>query len=242
MPRDEKPCDELLSSRVNEDMACEQPNPSNTTHITTNLIPINNSSSSSSPTTTKKNFYVVRSSSTRRRLEQIMEDLQMSFNPGKRRTKCGVSFPDHMKYLRTNLSTSLSHALLAINLVEVQKSCPLDSALICLPAPEDIRALANDSKYGGPVEPVHKIDKKNTGSFVGSSLRTVITPCSRKVIGFVSSGAYSFARGRGSALGFCSFPAISELLLQCWLEKCRPLLLVRNTKSFQYRFATFRFV
>lgn len=184
-------------------------------------------------------FYVMRSYSTCRRLQQVCQSLQCASSAKAQKFSKSTNIVTHIDFLRQNYS-HLSRSLICLELLMLHKGSPLVNAVIFIPTPEDLRALEKDKNYGGPVEHVHKCKKDKSSA--GSKSSTLIGGCTRKAIGYVSSGQYSFARGQGAAVGFCAFPGFYELALMVSREKCRSLVLVRNTTSFQYRFASLTIV
>lgn len=61
----------------------------------------------------------------------------------------------------------------------------------------------------------------------------VKTSCSRKIIGFITNGDFSFIQARGYGVGYIALGAIPSLLSNCKRNK----VLIRNTSSRQYYFA-----
>ena len=165
---------------------------------------------------------VIRSYSARRRLQDITFSLTEPTT--KRRHKNNISKEEIIEYL-TKTITAYHRSLVCLNLQPL-KGCPENNAVIYIPSTEDIVKLKEDKRYSGPVE--DNKYKKNS---------TLINHCSRKAIGWITSGQFSFSRGQGSAIGFCSYPGFRELIIQSLRENFRPVVLVRNTNTFQYRFA-----
>lgn len=67
---------------------------------------------------------------------------------------------------------------------------------------------------------------------------TVMNSCSRKVIGYVTNGGYAFSQGLAIGSG-CIVLCCLVTLMENMQHFSKPLVLVRNTKSLQYRFAHF---
>ena len=185
---------------------------------------ISNKDDSETPFSTNPQFNVIRKLSTLKQLQNIT--LSRKQITKKILQKHKISNKDIIEYLAKTI-TACSRSLICLNLRPLLKGCPEDNAIICIPTPQDLMELQKDKSYGGPVEHVHK----------GNNASTVIGQCSRKAIGWVTSGQYSFARGQGSGIGFCTFPGFCELIMTTLQEKCSPVVLVRNTSTFQYRFA-----
>ena len=176
--------------------------------------------------TTYPQFNVIRSLCTRRRLQTITASLQQTRI--KKSTGNKITNEETFGFL-TQIISLYSHSVICLNLRPLLKGSPQDNALLFIPTTQDLSDLKKDKKFGGPVEPINK------GNLTPSS--TVIGQSSRKAIGWVTSAQYSFARGQGSAVGFCTFPGFCELMLRTSREKCGPVVLVRNTNTVQYRFA-----
>ncbi len=169
-------------------------------------------------------FNVIRTLSTLRQLQNITLTLKQTTK--RRAKKNKISNEEIIEYLTKTITVS-SRSLVCLNLRPLLKGCPEDNAVIYIPTPQDLTELHKDKSYGGPVEQVHKCNNTST----------VIGQCSRKAVGWVTSGQYSFARGQGSAIGFCTFPGFCELIMRTLQEKSSPVVLVRNISTFQYRFA-----
>lgn len=60
----------------------------------------------------------------------------------------------------------------------------------------------------------------------------IVNSCSRKVIGYITFGGFSFTCAQGVGIGYIAMPAISRLLDN---SRCNQVL-IRNTNSRQYRF------
>lgn len=66
----------------------------------------------------------------------------------------------------------------------------------------------------------------------------VVDSCSRKVIGYVTFGDFSFTCAQGMGVGYIALPAIPSLLSNIR----RNQILIRNTCSRQYRFGTIEII
>lgn len=67
-----------------------------------------------------------------------------------------------------------------------------------------------------------------------ADVSNIVTHCSRDVIGFVTSGSFSFIAGSSRAIGFVHLAS----LVDCFKRNvAQPLVLIRNPNSCQYRFA-----
>ncbi|XP_046858385.1 ribonucleases P/MRP protein subunit POP1-like [Xenia sp. Carnegie-2017] len=173
-------------------------------------------------------FNVLRSLSIRR----CLRDITGSLSPGnlsscKKRRGGTKSKHDILKFLLNNVSLN-SRCLIHLHVRPLMKGSPQNNAILFLPTADDLMKLQQDKSYGGPVEHVHKTSQSST----------VIGQSSRKTVGWITSGQFSFTRGQGSAIGLCTFPAFSELVVRTLRMKTGLLLLVRNSNTFQYRFAS----
>ena len=175
--------------------------------------------------TSNLQFTIIRTLSTRKQLQDIIFSLTQTKKNRSQKNK--LSDKEILAFL-TKTMTFYRRSLVCINLRPLMKGCPHDNAVIYLPTLQDLKKLQKEKSYGGPTEPVHKCN--NSTSMIGQS--------SRNAIGSVTSGQYSFVRGQGVAIGFCSLPGFCELILRTLQEKCNPVVLVRNTSTFQYRFAS----
>ncbi|XP_071964553.1 ribonucleases P/MRP protein subunit POP1-like [Antedon mediterranea] len=67
-------------------------------------------------------------------------------------------------------------------------------------------------------------------------ISTNIDCCSRTIIGYVTNGAQAFSVGVGCSVGLCSFVGLVKLLQQKVPER-HAVVLIRDSKSLQYRYA-----
>ena len=184
-----------------------------------------NGSSETFDLDTNLQFNVIRTLSTRQRLQDVI--LGLNHSKKKRPQSNKISNEEIIKYLTKTIAIS-RRSLLCLNLRPLMKGSPQENAVIYIPTSKDLIQLQRNKSYGGPVEKVHKCNNRSS-SVIGQS--------SRDAIGWVTSGEFSFARGQGSAIGFCTFPGFCELITRTLREWCNPVVLVRNTSTFQYRFA-----
>jgi hypothetical protein len=175
--------------------------------------------------TSDTQFNVIRKLSTLRRLQNITLSLQHTAKNKPHKHK--IPNEDIIEYLSKNI-TMHRRSLVCLNLRPLSKGCPENNAVIYIPTSQDLIELQKNKSYAGPAEHVHKCN----------NISSVIGQCSRKAIGWVTSGQYSFARGQGSGIGFCTFPGFCELITRTLKQNCSPVVLVRNTSTFQYRFAS----
>ena len=89
--------------------------------------------------------------------------------------------------------------------------------MVCLPTKEDTPS----SLTSGPSEPIRK----------GAKPGEPIASPSRVIVGFVTSGGFSFTRARGTAIALCKATVLAG-------SSPPERLLVRNPHSSQYYYAT----
>ena len=113
-------------------------------------------------------------------------------------------------------------------------------ATISLPSTGDLKGSVT-LHTAGPVQP--KLSAKLSKDVPCISDETKTVACaseqpSRATIGFVMNGVHSLGCGKGIATGFCSLQSIvSWLILLHENHVSRPLVLLRNHSSYQYRFS-----
>lgn len=182
----------------------------------------------SSPDDSKLTFFVLRDLSQLRLLRQIITKLQSKINRSKPRATSDLSTQDIRPLVRplVHAMTRNPRALVGVSLRMLNKGYPLPNATVSIPSAVDIEALQQDKAFGGPVEPLHKGSTQNDHD-------ALIGRCSRKVIGLVTSGQYSLSLGLGVGIAYCALPGLVELLT----TRNQAVVLVRNTKSLQYRMA-----
>ncbi|XP_002737579.1 ribonucleases P/MRP protein subunit POP1-like isoform X2 [Saccoglossus kowalevskii] len=154
-----------------------------------------------------------------------------------------------------------SHALVCVSLRMVHRGVPALFGMVCLADSDDLQQLYRDKNYGGPLETLHKdpslilkkLDKKckkrktkldtevkaalvaeiNASNSLVSSVKN---SCNRQIIGYVCKGSHTFSTGTGCALAYCTIPGLIKMLGDK-PASCHAVVLVRNIKSLQYRFA-----
>ncbi|XP_038057792.1 ribonucleases P/MRP protein subunit POP1-like isoform X2 [Patiria miniata] len=164
-----------------------------------------------------------------------------------------------------DLGQDTDRMLVGVKLSMANRGVPHPFAMICLPSEEDIASFESNQMHC-PMEPIHKefklpkrSKKKNKKGKSGPSvadnpreiksvkagLKFEVAPdvklfdsCRRRVIGFVVDGANTFITGSGRAVGYCCMLGLLQLLEER-PQGQRALVLVRDTKAVQYRFAFF---
>ncbi|XP_072016978.1 ribonucleases P/MRP protein subunit POP1-like [Amphiura filiformis] len=150
-----------------------------------------------------------------------------------------------------------------VQLSLINKGAPGPNSIICLPSAADLTQLENNPHYGGPMEPVHKEyvlprkpKKNNTksaddektdetkGKIITDKLGVpnledvnLVKFCARKVIGYLTNGVHALSTGKGYGVGYCCVLGLRELV-RGKLKDRPAVVLVRDTKSLQYRFAS----
>lgn len=167
-------------------------------------------------------FYVLRSKSILGHLRQAFSNP----NPKARgKMHCG-------KNSSTKLLPDVSNhddSLVCVSLRMFSRGSPNAFAAIAIPTPDDLRTLNKKSNFSGPVEPLHKGSREQPS-------KNLIGCCTREIIGYVTAGDYSLARGVGAGLGFCVLRGIVKAFAVVE-ENNEFVVLVRNTNTQQYRFA-----
>jgi ribonuclease P/MRP protein subunit POP1 len=90
--------------------------------------------------------------------------------------------------------------------IKCLRRCPKALGYLCKAEPGDLNSLTDPYK-----EPLHEVKKPNSKTVIGDldELKK-ITP-SREIIGFVTSGRFSFSRNRGFGIGYISKHHESQL-------------------------------
>lgn len=132
-----------------------------------------------------------------------------------------------------DLMTIVKHdvsSLVCVLVRMVGRNVPVPNSTLAIPSKEDITRLTKCKDMAGPVEPLHKGSRAQTAA---KSLRNF---CTREIVGFVSSGHFSLARGCGFGVGFCALPGLVKLLSST-SDKGEVVVLVRGPTTQQYRFS-----
>lgn len=192
-------------------------------------------------------FFVLRSAKTLRQLERLC-------NSEKSQTNKGAS----QITVDTVLDSNFNKALIPVRLEVNHRGCPGQFSMICIPSKGDLNKLEKDKNYGGPLEPPSpdpvlekkaklkkemkekgikkKVEVDRTLKMLSEKDNIKVNAVSRKVIGYMSSGGYTFGKGNAGGLGFVAALGLKDLLLGS-KPKSGPTVLVRDTMSLQYRFA-----
>jgi len=145
------------------------------------------------------------------------------------------------------------NALIPVKIEAFQQGTPEDKAILCLPTAQDFIDLKDSvkdefSEYSGPVEPQHK-GPKNQFPFIFKSNKDIyfhnvqlIGRATRWSIGFLQTGNYSFATGKGAGTGFVSVLGLYYHLQTIGKDQEKDLLIFRNTNTLQYRFCKVKII
>ena len=166
------------------------------------------------------------------------------------------------------LKSDHKQALVPVYIDMLHKGTPGMFASISIPLSEDLQMLEQDTSFGGPLEQRHKDPrpkklkvrknrrkrpKKKSSEYEKSNEHkeaevttkcdfmmdenlNITNNCSREVFGFVNSGGFSFSSAHGGGIGFVKMAEFIDYITKTPKKQC--LVLIRNTTSFQYRFAT----
>lgn len=137
------------------------------------------------------------------------------------------------------------------------KGCPEEVGTISIPTKEDVRKMKADKYFVGPLrsqqpdpELEDKKEKKKRAKLLKKGVLNLPpqkTPENsevvkdneddgeREIIGFVKHGGFSLNNGHGAGKGFCSLAGVGKLFES--LPDERNLVLIRNPRTLQYRFA-----
>ena len=208
-------------------------------------------------------YFVLRERKVLRKLGNILEIESLKFADGKSRRP----FQSKEKLMKLKMEVfeevriKYRKTLVPVRVDMLHKGTPAFCAQICIPSKADLDSLKADQTYGGPVEPLHRDQKKldhkkakrelkeTTGKkkvklkldqtmklFSDNEKEAEIQVCDRKVIGYLNSGGFSLGVGNGHGIGFCATLGL-YFLLKSVDRDIGLLVLVRNPTSRQYRFA-----
>ena len=137
--------------------------------------------------------------------------------------------PSPMDDLSSVIKNDLN-SLVCVWVRMVNRNVPVPNSALAIPSTEDISRLTKCKDDSGPAEPLHKGPRAQIAE---KSLRN---SCTREIVGFVSSGHFSLARGCGFGVGFCALPGLVKLL-SCARNTGEVVVLVRGPSTQQYRFS-----
>lgn len=174
-------------------------------------------------------FYVLRS---RSKLTSLRNCVLRDKKPRKRGHKHHVTTshaPSPMDDLSSVMKNDLN-SLVFVSVRMVNRNVPVPNSALSIPSTEDISRLAKCKDASRPIEPLHKGPRAQTAE------KSLLNSCTREVVGFVSSGHFSLARGCGFGVGFCALPGLMKLLSSA-RNTGEVVVLVRGPSTQQYRFA-----
>ena len=140
--------------------------------------------------------------------------------------------------------------LVAVRLRASHRGVVEPFSVVSIPTPDDLLALQQDRKHGGPLEPYHqedqpdKVQKTDTKGEVKKTkglcedVSNVRDYSSRSAIGFVKQGGYHLCDGRGAGIGFVVVEGLRTLLESKRADETSTTVLVRSPRSNQYRYAS----
>lgn len=137
------------------------------------------------------------------------------------------------------------------------KGCPEEMGTISIPTKEDVRKMKADKYFVGPLrsqqpdpELEDKKEKKKRAKLLMKGVLNLppqktpensevakdnVDDGEREIIGYVKHGGFSLNNGHGAGKGFCSLAGLGKLSES--LPDERNLVLIRNPRTLQYRFA-----
>ena len=196
-------------------------------------VEISSESSRSLPVATEspeavQPFYVLRS---RSKLSSLRNSVLRDKKPRKGykhhvMTSHAPSPNDDLSSVMKNDLNSLVSVLVRM----VNRNVPVSNSALAIPSTEDISRLTKCKDASGPLEPLHKGPRAQTDE------KSLQNSCTREIVGFVSSGHFSLARGCGFGVGFCALPGLVKLLSSV-RNNGEAIVLVRGPSTQQYRFA-----
>lgn len=176
-------------------------------------------------------FYVLRS---RSKLSSLRNCVLRDNKPRKRGSKHHAT-TSHVPLPIDDLSSVMKNdlnSLVCVCVRMVNRNVPVPNSALAIPSTEDISRLTKCKDASGPVEPLHKGPRAQIAE---KSLRN---SCTREIVGFVSSGHFSLARGCGFGVGFCALPGLVKLLSSARNSNTgEVVVLVRGPSTQQYRFS-----
>lgn len=174
-------------------------------------------------------LYVLRS---RSKLSALRNYVLRDKKPQKRGSKHHVMMsnaPSSLDDLSSVVKDDLN-SLVCVLVRMVNRNVPVPNSALAIPSTEDTTKLVKCKDIAGPVEPLHK------GPRAQAAEKSLRNSCTREIVGFVSSGHFSLARGCGFGVAFCTLPGLMKLL-SCTSSTGEAVVLVRGPSTQQYRFA-----
>lgn len=198
-----------------------------------------------------KDFHVLRNKKDLNTLRRIFN---VAPKQSKKISESGIGEELHTSF--QDIVRRHAKSLVFIKISMNSKGCPEKMGLISMPAMDDIIKLRADRFYVGPCkhqQPDPQLEekkekKKKAKLFKKGILNLQQTKTSekkekevgaddgdREIIGFIKHGGFSLNGGHGAGKGFCSLAGLEKLLK--FLPDQKSLILIRNPRTLQYRFA-----
>ena len=200
----------------------------------------------------KQNFYVLRCRRTLRALGNLCHHV-----PRKSMSVGDSNFVNSVLE-----GQQYKTALVPVQVEMCSKGLPGAMSMICVPTEQDLKNIQGTKELNTPEESIHKIPKFSTKAKTKAGTKQlkaklsqkleeerknrvarIRNSCSREVAGFVCGGGFDLSSGFGTGVGFVTVPALKSMLaLKNGIQKRpsaqRPMVLIRNTISLKYRFAS----
>ena len=200
----------------------------------------------------QQNFYVLRCRRTLRALGNMCRPVPRK-NMSMGDSNLVASVLESQQYKKT---------LVPVQVEMCTKGLPGAVSMICIPTQEDLKNIQGIKNLNAPEESRHKIPKFSTKAKTKAKTKQlkaklsekreeerrnkvtqIRNSCSREIAGFVCAGGFDLSSGYGTGVGFITVPALKSMLaLRAGTEKRigaqMPMVLIRNTTSLKYRYAT----
>lgn len=135
----------------------------------------------------------------------------------------------------------LSNALIQVSFTMLHRGAPTALSMVYVPSMEDIASLQHNRTFSGPSECVHRSPEESTevpcgDPDGGKSMQVFNGVTARTQLGYVISGDFCFIRGCGRGIALCVAGGLLQCVNRTPVDR-KPLILIRENKSLQYRFA-----
>ncbi|KAK3090672.1 hypothetical protein FSP39_013594 [Pinctada imbricata] len=205
-----------------------------------------------------ENFYVLRNKSDLKFLTKCFSSKNQRNTKSIRQSKHKKAEDVSPEMINDQLNEMMSRhrmVLVPVRVTMATKGAPEAMATVSIPTDEDLQMLHRDNSYSGPEEQIHqdkvkqakkeqKLRAKKLNIQVSKRKQAeveqttqnetkIFSSCSRRIMGYLSHGGFALSSGGGSGLGFCALSGLAEL----YSIHQNNTVLIRNPKSFKYRFA-----
>ncbi|XP_062583770.1 ribonucleases P/MRP protein subunit POP1-like [Saccostrea cucullata] len=199
-----------------------------------------------------QDFYVLRGRDDLRTLRKVL-----NIASGKNKKCLQSHIDDALHASFQDVISRHKQSLVYIKIAMNSKGSPEEMGTISIPTQEDVNRLKADRFYVGPVKLQQKdpqqeekkekkrkikLFKKGILNLPPKKTPEIKTENSesvdngdREVIGYVKHGGFSLSSGQGAGKGFCSVLGLEKLHQS--LPDQKNLVLIRNPRTLQYRFA-----